>query len=289
MKILAVIVTYYPDLDRLKELVMTFKVEGIDTIIIDNTPIAPDFTDIYGEFICNEKNIGIAAAQNIGIIHGKKIKTNWIWFFDQDSSVSQQFIIKFIKDMQSNNNELIFAPCFLVEKKKFEYSIVDINKSGKRKKIIPSQIDGDFYTSVAISSGTLSHISVFDKVGVMDENLFIDYVDTEWCLRCFQAGLKIRIIVNAHMYHSIGDNTIEIWRFKIPIHSPQRRYYRIRNSIKLLKYRHVPKRLAYREILFSFIHQLILIIINPKRLEYSYYFIRGLIDGVKGKNGPFTK
>lgn len=174
-------------------------------------------------------------------------------------------------------------------RKKFEYSIVDINKSGKRKKIIPSQIDGDFYTSVAISSGTLSHISVFDKVGVMDENLFIDYVDTEWCLRCFQAGLKIRIIVNAHMYHSIGDNTIEIWRFKIPIHSPQRRYYRIRNSIKLLKYHHVPKRLAYREILFSFIHQLILIIINPKRLEYSYYFIRGLIDGVKGKNGPFTK
>lgn len=134
MKILAVIVTYYPDLDRLKKLIMTFKVEGIDTIIIDNTPIAPDFTDIYGEFICNEKNIGIAAAQNIGIIHGKKIKTNWIWFFDQDSSVSQQFIIKFIKDMQSNNNELIFAPCFLDEEKNLNIQLlILINRENEKK------------------------------------------------------------------------------------------------------------------------------------------------------------
>lgn len=56
--------------------------------------------------------------------------------------------------------------------------------------------------------------SVFERVGVLDERLFIDYVDTEWCLRCAAQGITVRIIPAASMTHSIGDKSPSLAGFQ---------------------------------------------------------------------------
>lgn len=76
---------------------------------------------------------------------------------------------------------------------------------------------------------------VFEIVGMMDEELFIDYVDTEWCLRCLNYGILVHIIPDIEMVHAIGDKSVKICGINIPIHSPVRRYYRVRNAFLLLR------------------------------------------------------
>ena len=139
--------------------------------------------------------------------------------------------------------------------------------------------------SVVISSGTMVKSEVFSVVGLMDEKLFIDYVDTEWCLRCAKHGISIRVDPSIVMIHSIGDYSIKLFSFNIPIHSPVRRYYRIRNSLYLLRLSHVPKILAIREVIFSIVHQIIIIAISRDRKNYVSALFRAVFDGLANKNG----
>lgn len=279
--ILAVIVTYYPNVKQVEDLVATLRTYGVGSVIVDNTPGGKNIDIKYCHIIYNGNNLGIALAQNVGIEYGISKGVAWFWFFDQDSMVSGNLIDSFYRRL---NNQLlgdkIYAPIFYDEKEGFEYPIVNINPDGSRKKITSQNYPGDFYSSVVISSGTLVNSEVFNVVGKMNESLFIDYVDTEWCLRCAHNGIPVRIVNDAKMLHSIGERSIPLFGFRIPVHSAVRRYYRIRNSIELFRMPHVPNKLAFREISFSLIHQLILCLYVKDKKKHIKYLFWGVWDGV---------
>lgn len=114
----------------------------------------------------------------------------------------------------------------------------------------------------------------------MDETLFIDYVDTEWCLRMHAHGYNVYITPNVVMKHEIGDAHIQLLGVVVPVHSPWRRYYRVRNGFYLFKMKHIPKLLAMREITFALIHQ-ILLYVNSKNKEYVKIYFRAVYDVFK--------
>lgn len=278
----AIIVTYNPDVHRVKNLIKSLDEQLCDHYIIDNSPnLINDFSS--ERYIWLGGNKGIAEAQNKGISLALEQKYKFVIFFDQDSSINNNFLTTLLSVM--NEDEIaISAPVFFDEKYGFEYAITDIDKKGNRKKLYSNGELSPFTTSIAISSGTMVKSSLFELVGGMDDRLFIDYVDTEWCLRCFNKGVKVNIIPAAKMYHSIGDNSIKIGRYRVPVHSPVRRYYRTRNAIHLLRYKHVPKKMAFREIIFSMAHNLILSLTMLKfsYLKYSYFAV---VDGILNRWG----
>ncbi|QRG80665.1 rhamnosyltransferase [Citrobacter sp. R56] len=278
----AIIVTYNPIVSRVQKLINSLKEQSCDVFIIDNSPLAvEDF--IYERYKWLGGNKGIAQAQNDGILLALKHKYSYIIFFDQDSDIQKNFVPKLLSAMKQNDFE-VCAPVFFDEKHGFEYAITDIDAYGNRRKIFSNGRMDMFTSSVVISSGTLVRSNVFHKVGLMDSRLFIDYVDTEWCLRCFSHGIKVNIIPTAKMYHSIGDNSIKIGRFRIPVHSAMRRYYRTRNAIHLLRYKHVPKKVACREIIFSIIHNIIL---SFALFKFSYFknSFLAIVDGILNRWG----
>jgi rhamnosyltransferase len=275
----AIIVTYNPEVNRVNQLIKQLNEQDVDAVIVDNSPdIIEFFSD--KQYIWLGGNKGIATAQNKGLDKVIADEYKYVIFFDQDSNIQAGFISALLEPMVTNDYE-VCAPVFFDEKKGFEYAITDIKPSGLRRKIFSVDKTKSFTTSVAISSGTIVKSSLFSKVGAMDERLFIDYVDTEWCLRCSEFGVKVNVIPTAKMLHSIGDKSVQFLNFRVPVHSPYRRYYRVRNSIHLLRYSHVPKLMALREIFFSCIHSLILISTQPKKLEYAKYFIYALLDGLR--------
>ena len=123
----------------------------------------------------------------------------------------------------------------------------------------------------------------------MNEALFIDYVDTEWCLRCARAGISVTVDPRVRMTHSIGDSMIELPGFRVPVHSPERRYYRVRNAFLLLRYTHVPKLMCLSEICFGFVHQFLLVLRGHRRSEYLKLYFRAVIDGLRGRAGRYRK
>ena len=279
--IYAVIVTYNPDEKKLESLVNALCNAEVVPVVVDNASLSA--FNLPCKVLSLDSNYGIARAQNIGIEYVLMANANAVVFFDQDSSIDDDlFISKLYEPIQSHRTK-ISAPVFVDHARGFTYPIVEIKKLGCRVKHYPSSDTEEFSVNCVISSGTMVEAGALKEIGAMVDNLFIDYVDTEWCLRAHSMGIDILIIPSARMTHSIGDKTLKLGCFYIPKHSPNRRYYRVRNSFYLLRLPYVPKLMACREILFSILHQLILILFSKAEGKaYLLSLLRGLRDGLTG-------
>jgi rhamnosyltransferase len=287
LKPLAVIVSYYPIINDLMSLVISLKNQGVDSIVVDNGSAGQEFPELAE--ICLlirlEINLGIAAAQNIGIKKAEQKGAEYIIFFDQDSKIDQDYVGSLSKDFlsvrQYDPKIAIIGPVFTDSRYGFYYNVININRFGIRKKINPENYNAPFATSLIISSGSMIPVDAIHEIGYMNESLFIDYVDTEWCLRAASQGYTIYVGTSARMTHSIGDKIVKFLTLKIPVHSPFRRYYRVRNAFFLLRMKHVPKLMVVREFIFNLIHQTILILTQRnKKKEYIHSFLRAIKDGV---------
>lgn len=284
--IAAVIVTFNPDLKNITRLVSDLNESGVICCVVDNSEhcVLENIFDKNNLFIPLGENLGIASAQNIGIRKCISVGAGKIIFFDQDSVIEPDLIER-LDSTFSDTSVNIAAPVFFDIQKGFGYELVSINSFGLRKKIKPEDIEEFVDVNVVISSGTLVKSSVFDVVGLLNEDLFIDYVDTEWCLRCAAKGLFIRVNAYAQMRHAIGDQSVRFLGYRVPVHGALRRYYRVRNSFLLFRIPAIPKLVAIREVVFSFIHQLIIIFHAKDKVDYFKLYLRAVRDGILGVTG----
>jgi rhamnosyltransferase len=279
VKIISVIVCFHPDCENVTRLIDSLALSGVSSIVVDNSDSVNLFSASHSfEYIFIGENLGIAEAQNRGIQLAFSGDAAAVIFFDQDSRINDRFIGTLVEPLTRGDEDIV-APIFKSIKYGFFYDIVRSLPSGRREKITPT-VGNDFYTNIAISSGTVVTKSVIDKVGLMKPDLFIDYVDTEWCLRASALGFRIYINTNAVMEHEIGDEIIRLGNFNVPVHSAFRRYYRIRNSFLLFRYSHVPTLLAVREISVSVAHQFFLIIFCKDKFNYVKSLYEGTRDGL---------
>lgn len=286
MKVIAIIVTYNPSLNVFK-LVDQLIQQGVKPIIVDNCSNNFDFTPIENDEECYllefNSNLGIATAQNKGVEKAIELGAEFILFFDQDSTIPDHFVTDMMVDYQFLLHQNIqigaLGPRFIDDRFDFYYKTISVSKKGFRTKHDVSQITKPLHSTLLISSGSLISVDTLQKVGSMRDNYFIDYVDTEWCLRAEALGYQNFVSANAVMRHTIGDNVINLKFFSVPVHSAFRRYYRVRNGFYLLKEPHIPFFLAFREIFFSFIHQMILIFSQENKKAYLSSYTRGLRDG----------
>ena len=88
------------------------------------------------------------------------------------------------------------------------------------------------YVDADITSGNLVKAEVFDKVGFFDDSLFIDLVDTDFCMRLNEKNIKMIKVRDAILYHSLGESQSVksiFGTFNTSNHSALRRYDMTRN------------------------------------------------------------
>ncbi|WP_373976012.1 glycosyltransferase family 2 protein [Chitinibacter sp. SCUT-21] len=289
MSVYSVIVTFNPVIANVESLLrqLTEQVNGV--VVVDNGSVNEvDLAACVAKFervelmklACNH---GIAAAQNFGIRSAAASGAEYIVFFDQDSSIESGFVDELTLAFQATppaKKVACVAPVFVDSRYGFYYPLIEVNKYGFRRKIEPSNKKELFNVSLVISSGSCISVDALKDIGGMNEDFFIDYVDTEWCLRAISNGYSIVIAPKAKMEHAIGDSSIKILFWRVPVHSAFRRYYRVRNSFYLLKLPHVPKVLALQEIFSSFVYQAILIFSTRSFSLYFRSWIVGVLDGI---------
>jgi rhamnosyltransferase len=125
-------------------------------------------------------------------------------------------------------------------------------------------------------------VQTFWLAGLMDESLFIDFVDTEWSLRCRANGVPIRIVPTAAMRHSIGAGSVAIGRCRVVLHSPTRSYYQIRNSLFLFRRDSVPFAFALWAVFSVFLHKLLMLLFVSNRWRYIRNYFMGVWHGCRG-------
>lgn len=198
-------------------------------------------------YIPLQENAGIASAQNIGIKALMKAGYEMILFSDQDSIASPDLVEKLYSAhnlLKSNDIPIATLGCYAVDKATgIQYSSKNIIK----KETI--NIEGRKFTVVDYlrCSMTLTDIRVLNEVGGMDETLFIDGVDCEWCWRAFDKNNKKTILVeDAFIYHSIGHGSHKVINRLVTIPSSFRLFYQYRNYLWLIRRNYVPMRWKVR-------------------------------------------
>jgi rhamnosyltransferase len=143
-------------------------------------------------------------------------------------------------------------------------------------------------TDYLIASGSLIRCEVLVDIGMMRDELFIDWVDVEWGLRAKSNGYKCYVVPNATMTHSIGDTVGTFWGFKIRLHSDIRHYYMIRNAAYMIRSQTmgwqrcllVACKLPINIFLFSWF--------SVQRIKSLKLLLRALLDGVCSRTGQLA-
>lgn len=290
MRVGAIIVTFNPEIFRLSQLICTLRQQAVEIIIIDNNSENKEELDsiehIYLE--CLSQNMGIAAAQNVGINKVINLDVDYVVFFDQDSIIDSQFINHILGDYFLVKNTIdtkisMIGPRLLNIQDQQYYRMYRLTRWGFKRLIIVSDLDHPVRVDSLISSGSFLSLGTLKKIGEMKSRYFIDYVDIEWGFRHLLQGFHLYVSNRVVMSHQIGEEKISIlFGKKIIIHSPFRRYYRVRNSFYLLKESHIPKIYALSEVFSGLIYQLCIIIFYKKqKKEQIKALFHAIRDGLR--------
>lgn len=264
-----IIVLYYSKNQNYQELI---GYSNVDVILVDNTP-ERDLNIVYKNihYIPLRKNKGIAAAQNMGINKAHELGCTYIVLFDQDSVIPPNYVNK----IQSEFERL---------KKIYPMLVVVgptvINKeSGHEYKSAKTAINHECkLVSALISSGSFYELdTVWNEVGLMEEDLFIDYVDFEWCWRSMKKGYVCAITQRLKLQHKVGQNDHIFMGYPIIQSAPARYYYQYRNFLWLIGRNYVPLKWKIN----VGIRKLAEIILLPFYVKAKRTILKNILLGIK--------
>ena len=234
--IAGILVSYEPEATTLRGTVESLLPQLEHLFVVDNgSQIDPvDLLDLKGEegltIIRLDENLGIAAAQNVGIAAARDARADFVVLSDQDTVYPQGAISRLIKVFERWPKAAAVVPLFN-----------DVNKSSSDGFILensclfsPTPVAGGEHRLLqAIASGKVIRLSTLEDIGTMDESLFIDWVDLEWCWRARHKGYQVIGSGDVEVNHSLGDTSRNIGYREVNLRSPLRHYYITRNAFSL--------------------------------------------------------
>ena len=217
------------------------------------------------------ENTGIAHAQNVGLELAFKAQAEGVLLFDHDS-VPRAGYTKAIANAYAELRARLKAPAILggrvfdVNKREFARHPVCTRFGFSRRASATGELTGPLL--MVIASGSLVHREVFDAIGGMREDLFIDYVDWEFCLRArAKGGFQTYITGDAVLEHARGLRTgKKVFGFVVhpPGYSAFRYGYIFRNRARMLREYFFKNRAFVFFEAVSFVRDVLLIFAEPR-------------------------
>lgn len=285
MRHFSIIVTFEPEIQSLKLICEALTKQSSTVVIVDNSErvMLQEIPTSNCIIIRNGKNMGIAAAQNIGIRHALSEGAEFLSFFDQDSEIEDRLLEKLLTPF-CEFLYCVTAPVPINRQSGEEYPSHRLNRLGWPKNIFSFGSSAPCEVTLVISSGLTVSKEIIQNIGSFDEDFFIDFVDIEWCLRCYKKNIPIFIIPTAKMNHSIGDHDFLIGKMVCSLHSPERTYYKVRNSFLIMR-KGAPILFSVRQLASAIIKNLIIVKKTNNKKDYLRYYFLGIRDGFLGKRG----
>lgn len=303
-RILVVVVTYLPTRSTLRALVEAYTQQGADVLVVDNTPADDDCAWSYLDHLCMPnssirlvrcgRNLGVAAALNIGIETALSEDFDYTLLSDQDS-VPDPGMLSGLQEIHAaltarNIRVGCVAPTYfdLTTGQTFSFQVQAPRRYFYRNASAEEALPW-IEILTTITSGTLISRAALTEVGPMWEKLFIDHVDTEWCHRARKMGFKLYGTSAVRLNHRLGDSLMRIWLFgwrKCNEYSSTRLYYRLRNFVLLCKLPYISTRWKIRSSLYWMLSVYGHLLFSPSGRSHFRMIVRGLRDGLHGRSGP---
>jgi rhamnosyltransferase len=251
------IVTYQPDEQRLKENIAAAKAqpEAGAILIADNDK---------GE------NLGMAGALNQICQQALDLGYEWVVTLDQDSVMQAGTLSEFAR---YTNQDDIAIICPRIEDRNMGRQYARSDK-------------GTEFIEHCITAGNLVRLSAWQTVGGFTEDLFIDGVDFDFCLKLQEYGYKILRTNNVFLLQEVGYGQAITLPFHKQIsilnHSPLRLYYIARNYLYIgsqhHQFLHWAIEVAKRMLIVIYFEQ-----DKWQKLRYMFTGIHHYHKGIMGK------
>jgi rhamnosyltransferase len=292
----AVLVTHHPDLAVLADQLAALAPQVGHVVLVDNASPDPRLRDFCtarpaATLLALPANRGLASALNEGIRHARGLSgVSRVLLMDQDSVPEPGMVDALTAALERrvpNQRTAAVGPRFRDAREGTDAPFVRIRFPVNRKlrcKDGRKEIRCDFL----ITSGCLIPLAVLDEVGGMDDALFIDNVDLDWCFRASAAGYALYGVCAARLRHRLGDA-----RRRVPgvprgivVHPPRRLFYMMRNRVLLYRRAYTPRRWIAQDVPRLAVKLLLFSLLVPPRLKNLRCMLAGLRAGIAGRTLP---
>jgi rhamnosyltransferase len=285
-----VVVFYRPDqacVDRVNRLSLIHHV-----VVVDNTDGPAATAEALGlsaaiTYLPNCANRGIATALNQGVSRLIDDGFGAAFLFDQDSEPSEALLRQLPELLGGyvahDEGIALIGPAYddarlggVAPFVRFQYF--------KLQRIAPvgdQPIDVDFL----ITSGSCVNLRCWTDVGPMDDELFIDFVDLEWCARARHKGFRVLGVPWLTLTHELGEQPVRVLGRTYPMHSALRHYYLFRNTVALMMRGYMPCTWKSTELVKLPGRLLIYAFLPPHGGSHLKMAFKGMWDAVRGRMG----
>ena len=223
-RIAAVVILFHPEESFIAN-IQTYLQDVQTLYIFDNSPSTSK--DVLRriepsakiQYLTENKNVGIGTALNIAAKKAVEEHYDYLLSMDQDSAAGQDMVKILLSVANKYSSIGIVTPMHKVQ-----------------NDLLVSAAHEEDTVLTAMTSGNLVQLAAYNKIGGFNENLFIDYIDNEYCLRLHINGFSVIRANKAVLFHRVGD-LMEQKFFGRNVHptnhNPVRLYYQTRNRFYL--------------------------------------------------------
>lgn len=268
-KILAIVVTYYPEKELLVRNVQAF-IEHVSKVLIwENTP-SPD--KLQYRYITHEK------VEYYGDgINSISRALNFAWEYANENGYD--YLLTMDQDSYFENFDFYVDKTVLCEKAPIGIWTPQMN--GETISADYEEID------IPITSGMLASVEIVNAIGGWNESYTIASVDDEFFLQAHQCKIKKYKVKDASLLQRFGiTQVVTVFGHKLELrnYGPQRLYDIYRNNIILI--RKYPKIDYLRRNFFHYwLKAIVLVFLFEKqRFRKTAAIFKGIVSGLRYKN-----
>lgn len=276
-RVVAVVPVFRPDDDVTAKIVRLLRQVPTVVVVDDGSGAALGSLPPGIEFIAHDRNRGIAAALNTGIARARELGATHVLTLDQDTLIGDDYVATSLTTIAQVTEARIGA------------TVVDI-VNGVASTPTWTSPEGIALAPEAIQSGMLIALECLDDAGDLDEHLFIDSVDREFCHRIRARGWSIAIATGASIEHTIGRLERQRGGADYEWHEPFRQYYIARNGVIVAR-RFKAAEPEWSKVMLrtTWTEARKLVRNGPRRGHHAIASVVGVIHGIFGRRGPIPR
>jgi len=252
------------------------------TLVVDNASTDGTLAAIHSLFddvetVANERNLGFAAGNNVGIRHALAHGADYALLLNNDVVVDKRLLDELVAVGESRPDAGIIVPkiYYFGEDKRIWSAGAQWRSFPPRVTMIGlGQEDGPAFNSrreldYATGCAMLIRRKVLEEVGLLDPDFFMYQEDYEFSYRIRQAGYKIVYVPDAILWHKVSTSTGE--------RSPEKWYLWARSVVILYRklYHHF-----FAAPLACFVIWIILRELGKRDIQFVRPLAQGLRDGL---------
>jgi len=275
-------------LDSVKKIIYP----SLEVIVVDNNSTDGTAEEIEQNFpevilVKNEENLMAAGGRNMGI---RQAKGDFIFFLDSDNVVDKNVVCELVRVISQNTKIGVVGPkmYYYRDPNRIWFAGAEINLlTSKTTYIGHNETDRGQYNQIRetghFPNAFLVRKDVIEKIGDFDEQYFIMYEESDFCLRANKAGFSVLYVPTAKVWHDVPlpSETANTLGYR-GLGDKQRAYWLARNRILFMKKN--ARFYSYIIFLSVFLPLFTLyytsIIILHRKLSILRGYLRGIYDGL---------